>query len=378
MVERTTPRVLVADDQPAILDALGLLLKDAGFQAEPVSSVQDVRERLNREPFDLLLMDLNYQRDTTSGREGLALLDEVHERHPLLPVIVMTGWGGIETAVEAMRRGARTFVHKPWDNSSLTQMVRREVDEGRALRVADARASREQADARSVQRAFLPSTLPDVKGCAIAAIWQPAADFGGDCYDVLSLGDDRAAISIADVAGKGLPAALLMSSLQASSRAFVAHDPTPQTLVGSINRSLCANIHLDRFVTMCYGVLDTGARTLTFTNAGHNPPVLMHADGTVERLTTGGLVLGVFDNVSYEQRTVAVQPGDRLVLFTDGIVEAENADGLDFGDSSLVAAIARHLQQPAQRLATMLFEEVRRFAEDGLRDDATLIVVAID
>src|SRR5687767_6288013 len=127
-----TPRVLVADDQVDVLEALRLLLRNAGVDTDSAGSVQALRERLQASEYDLLLMDLNYARDTTSGREGLDMLAEVHGRDPMLPVIVMTGWGTIETAVEAMRRGARTFVHKPWDNATLTGTIRREVDEGLA------------------------------------------------------------------------------------------------------------------------------------------------------------------------------------------------------------------------------------------------------
>jgi DNA-binding NtrC family response regulator len=110
-------RVLIADDQPDIVAALRLLLRGAGLDTDTASSVQEVRDLLSVRSYDLLLMDLNYARDTTSGREGLELLSEVHARDRLLPIIVMTGWGSIETAVDAMRRGARTFVHKPWENA---------------------------------------------------------------------------------------------------------------------------------------------------------------------------------------------------------------------------------------------------------------------
>jgi DNA-binding NtrC family response regulator len=127
-----TPRVLVADDQADILQALRLLLNDAGFETELVSSVGGVLDRVVERPYDLLLMDLNYTRDTTSGREGLELLDRVRSHDGTLPVVVMTGWGSIDTAVEAMRRGARSFVQKPWDDLTLVEVVRREVEEGLA------------------------------------------------------------------------------------------------------------------------------------------------------------------------------------------------------------------------------------------------------
>jgi phosphoserine phosphatase RsbU/P len=322
-------------------------------------------------------MDLNYARDTTSGREGLDLLTEVLARDPLLPVIVMTGWGTIETAVEAMRRGARTFVHKPWDDSELVRTVRREVDEGRARRRVGAIASREKEDARLIQRALLPSTMPAVPGCEFAALWEPATDFGGDCYDVLRLGGGRVGVSIADVTGKGLPAAFLMSNLQASVRAFAAEQSSPHYVTEGINRALCRHPALRTFATMFYGVIDTVTRTLTFSNAGHNPPILVRADGSVERLSIGGLVLGVKNNAVYEHGETRVAAGDRIVLFTDGLNEAENATGDDFGDDRLVETVVLHREQSAALLLDTIFNRIREFTGGRFADDATLITIAI-
>jgi sigma-B regulation protein RsbU (phosphoserine phosphatase) len=372
-----TACVLVADDQPDVVDALRLMLKAAGFEADSASSIESVRERVLSKRYDLLLMDLNYARDTTSGREGLELLAEVLARDPLLPVIVMTGWATIETAVEAMRRGARTFVHKPWDNAELVRLVRREVDEGQVRRRAGAMASREREDARLIQRALLPSTMPTIPGCEFAALWEPASDFGGDCYDVLRLGGGRVAVSIADVTGKGLPAAFLMSNLQASVRAFAAQESSPRYVAEGINRALCGNPALRTFATFFYAEIDSRTWTLTSSNAGHNPPILVRTNGSVERLSAGGLVLGVNENASYEQSEVRLAGGDRIVLFTDGLNEAEDADGHDFGDDRLVESVVAHRRQSAAALLDTVFGCVREFAGGRFRDDATLITVAI-
>ena len=223
--------MLVADDQPDVIAALRLLLRGTGLETDSACSVQDVRDRLSDDVPRPAVMDLNYARDTTSGAEGLDLLTEVHARDRHLPIVVMTGWGSIDTAVEAMRRGAGAFVPKPWENAVLTETIQREVNEGLALRRADASAAREVVDAQVIQRGLLPSSMPSMDGCEMAAIWRPASAFGGDCYDLIPFSSTRAAISIGDVAGKGLPAALLMANLQASIRAFGGDDAPPAGVV---------------------------------------------------------------------------------------------------------------------------------------------------
>jgi sigma-B regulation protein RsbU (phosphoserine phosphatase) len=373
-----TPRILVADDQTDILQALRLLLTDAGFETDLVSSVDGVLDLMRRQPYDLVLMDLNYTRDTTSGREGLDLLDRVREKDGVVPIVVMTGWGSIDTAVEAMRRGARSFVQKPWDDTTLVEVVKREVEEGLASRRRDAKQAREQEEARLIQRTLLPSTMPEMKGCTIAARWTPASGIGGDCYDVLRFSDTRVAVSIADVVGKGLPAALLMSNLQAAVRAFATAQVEPHELCASVNRLLCRNIASGKFVTFCYAVVDTVRHMIAYANAGHFPPVLVHRDGEVERLATTGLVLGVSPDWNYSCGQVAAGSGDRLVCFTDGITEALSPDGDEFGDDRLVDLIRANRTVSADALATILADTQAAWTGGSAQDDATLIVVAIE
>jgi sigma-B regulation protein RsbU (phosphoserine phosphatase) len=373
----SVPRVLVADDQTDILQALRLLLGDAGFEIDLVSSVGDVVDRVTKQPYDLLLMDLNYTRDTTSGREGLDLLDRVRAHDRTLPIVVMTGWGSIETAVEAMRRGAKSFVQKPWDDTTLVEVVRREIDEGFASRRRDAKLAREHDEARLIQRALLPSVMPEIRGCELGALWTPASGIGGDCYDVLRFSDDRVALSIADVVGKGLPAALLMSNLQAAVRAFATAAVEPHDVCTSVNRLLCRNIASGKFVTFCYAVVDTGAGMVTYANAGHFPPVLVHADGRVERLATTGLVLGVASDWTYTAGSAEIGRGDRLVCFTDGITEANSPAGEEFGEDRLVEMISAHRTESADRLARTIADAANDWTGGAPQDDATLIVVAV-
>jgi len=369
------PRVLIADDQSDLLDALRLLLKGEGIQMEAVTSPEAAVRAIENGRFDLLLMDLNYTGDTTSGREGIDLLARVQAVDSMLPVIVMTGWGSVDLAVEAMRRGVRDFVQKPWDNAQLVTTLRSEIDAGRARRAQLQLQEREMSEARRIQQKLLPATLPQIAGCSIAASWQPAAGVGGDCYDALAFGESRVAISIADVVGKGIPAALLMSNLQAAVRAFASDGVTPADLCHQVNRILCGNIAEGRFISFFYSVVDTTARTLAYANAGHYPAVVVRANGAVERLTQGGPVFGVFPDATYDQGVIAFGSGDRVILYTDGITEARNADDEEFGEDRLIAAAVEYRSADVPTLERRLSDAVNTFTAGSYQDDATLIVI---
>jgi sigma-B regulation protein RsbU (phosphoserine phosphatase) len=366
-------RALIADDQPDVTEALRLLLKTEGYQIEAVHSPRAVLDNLSAREFDLLLMDLNYTRDTTSGEEGLDLLGRIQKLDAGLPVVVMTAWGSIAVAVEAMRRGARDFIEKPWDNSRLLSTIRRQIHR----RSAPGSAAREELrDAVQAQQRLLPSSIPTIPGCEIAVAWTPARQVSGDYLDLIPLDANRLGISIGDVAGKGLAAALLMSNLQAAVRALAPGVPMPSQLTDRINRILSANLAPNRFITWFYGVLE--GRRLTYTNAGHHAPMLMRAAGERERLTDGGAVVGIFTGGSYEQAEVTLRAGDRLLLFTDGIVEAEDPDGVEFGEDRLFDLLAAHRTLDATQLRQKIMGALARFTGGIFEDDATLIVCAFE
>ena len=372
----TPARVLVADDQPDVLEALRWLLTGEGYQAQFVSSTDGVMERLGVQDFDLLLMDLNYTRDTTSGREGLELIPRVRAHAPALPIVVMTGWGSIDTAVEAMRRGAKSFVQKPWEDVTLLEILEREISEARAVRRRDQKQQREIEEARLIQRGLLPTTVPQVPGIQLAVAWQPANGVGGDCFDTLSFGD-RLGVSIADIAGKGLPAALLMSNLQAAVRAFAQESVPPSAICASVNRLLCRNMASGRFATFCYARIDVPGRRVVYANAGHNPPLIVRPGGEVERLSEGGMVLGVFPETGYEQAELPLETGDRLVFYTDGITEARSPAGEEYGEDRLAAAAVSCRAASAESVKDTLLADVNAFTGGQFEDDATMIVVGI-
>ena len=377
-------RILIADDQHDLLDALRLLLKNEGILMDAVTSPDAVLDAVKRRTYDLLLMDLNYTGDTTSGREGIDLLARVRQHDDLLPVVAMTGWGSVDLAVEAMRSGVCDFVQKPWDNRQLVATLRAEIEKGRVRRQERQVAARQFSEAQRIQRKLRPASLPQVDGCEIAASWEPAAGVGGDCYDAIAFGDSRVALSIADVVGKGIPAALLMSNLQAAVRAFCSETTDPSELCQRVNRILCGNIAEGRFISFFYCILDTEEHTLTYANAGHYAPILLHRDGSVERLAAGGPVLGIFSDAVYEQRRVSVASGDRVVLFTDGITDVREPDADDsaaeydeFGEERLVALARDHRACGAPILLERVAAAVSTYAGGVFQDDATMIVMGI-
>ena len=372
------PRILVADDQPDLIDALRLLLKREDIHVDSAGSPEGALSAIAAGSFDLLLMDLNYTSDTTSGREGIDLLSRVQALDGELPIVIMTGWGSVDLAVEAMRRGVRNFVQKPWDNAQLVTILRTEVDAGRARRQQAAVERRELDEARRIQRKLLPSTMPALEGWEVAVSWQPASGVGGDCFDAISFGPARLGLSIADVVGKGIPAALLMANLQAAVRAFATNTTEPAELCQQVNRILCGHIAEGRFISFFYFIVDHDESTLTFANAGHYPPILIRADGTVERLSTGGAVLGVFPEGAYEQGQVPLRGGDRIILYTDGITDVCNASDEEFGEERLVDLAVANRACSAPALQARLANAVDAFSDGRFQDDATLIVLAAE
>ena len=377
MAEDTRVRLLIADDQPDVLEALRLLLAQENFSMQLVTSPAALVEQVHTATWDAVLMDLNYSRDTTSGAEGLQLLKQIRTRQHDLPIVVMTAWGNIELAVEAMRAGAQSFVQKPWDNRALVQVLEREAAAGREARARSERHEREERDALLIQRALIPATLPATARFAVAAAWHPAGNLGGDCYDAFTFAPDVIGLSIADIAGKGLPAALLMSSVQSALRAFALDAAPPQAVCASINRLLCGQMIAGRFATLAYLRLDAGRGTIAYANAGHNPPLVARTNGEVEQLSATGTVLGVFPEAEYLGGEVALQSGDRLLLYTDGITEARNQKEEEFGIERLTDILTRNRHRDAATLHELVMDDVTRFATAGFHDDATLLAVAV-
>ncbi len=284
-----------------------------------------------------------------------------------------TGWKF--PAVANLIFGMAFFIHQA--TRCRLEDRNRQLEQTIELKVAERELDAEELkQAREIQQGLLPKDLPQLSEFEIAGAWEPASLVGGDYYDVIKLGKDKLAICIADVVGKGISAALLMANVQAAVRAFATATASPAYVCSRINSVLCANIATGKFVTLFYGVLDARSRILQYTNAGHLRPILIGNDGNVKRLENGGALLGVFPDWEYEDSTVELDPGDLLMAFTDGITEAMDADGEEFGEERLIQVARKTGEQSMEDLKAQLLGSVQEFCNFRMRDDATLILIA--
>lgn len=239
------------------------------------------------------------------------------------------------------------------------------------------RLEEEMRLARGIQERLLPQEIPTVPGTDVAALALPSRFVGGDYFGVTRLGDDRLLLAIADVTGKGVPAALLMANLQASLHVMLPLDLPIEEMTAHINRVICDNTDFDKFITFFLAIYDPASGRLDYVNAGHNPPMLVRAGGEVELLDVGGLLLGVMRGMPYDRGTVQLVPGDVLVLFTDGVTEAMSLEAEEYGEERLLATLRAHRSRTAQDLLDAVWADVRTFTRDPetLSDDLTMVVL---
>ncbi len=231
--------------------------------------------------------------------------------------------------------------------------------------------------AREIQEALLPKQIPQVRGLEIAGVWQPTLAVGGDFYDIVKFSEGKVGICIGDVVGKRISAALLMANLLASFRAFVSELVSPGILVGKLNDVLCNNIAADKFITFWYCTIDVHKGALSYAGAGHWPPILFRKSGEAISLKEGGTPLGIFPGQDYEIANVKLESGDHLVLYTDGLTEAANSEGEEFGEARLIGLANRNLRLNASGLLETMAKEVTGFCGGNFQDDLTLVIVSV-
>ncbi|HTW48720.1 MAG TPA: PP2C family protein-serine/threonine phosphatase [Acidobacteriaceae bacterium] len=243
---------------------------------------------------------------------------------------------------------------------------------GRAARLAEAEK------ARVLQASLLPQSIPQIEGFAIACAWQPSSEVSGDYYDVFPLNGDQMALCVADVSGKGMSAAALTRELREAVRASAPEAGSPAELCTQVNKSLCSRIAPGKYAAMFYGVIDRRTGRLQYENAGHCLPLLVRAGGAVEFPASFSGVLGLFSHWLYNNQEIQLGAGDKLLLVTDGIIEAEGRRGEEFGYQRLISLVNSGGAQGPERLSRDILDAVSKFCNQKMCDDASLIVVAAE
>lgn len=250
-------------------------------------------------------------------------------------------------------------------------VLHREVIEKRKL-------EQEIEVAAEIQKRLLPENAPSTALYDIDAITLQCKYVGGDYYDFIAIDGERLGLALADVSGKGIPASLMMSNLQATLQSRALYDEDPSSVVTAVNNLIFRNSTANKYVTLVYCVLDLTTPRLHYTNAGHNPPLLRRCDGTWRELSVGGMVVGMFENVRYEQETIDLRPGEMIVIYTDGATEALNLRGEEFGVDRLCQTIDRFAHENATALCDRIYESIRSFEQTAERhDDLTLMIIKI-
>ncbi len=240
------------------------------------------------------------------------------------------------------------------------------------------RLEEDLAIARQIQLSFLPQASPKLKGFDLAGFNMPSLEVGGDYYDFVEVAPGQLGIAIADVAGKGVAAGLILSSFRSSMRAEIRNNYSISTIFGKVNELLLETTEPSRFVTALYGVLDVEKRRFTYSSAGHYPGLLVHEDGSVEELAAGGTVLGAFPNQHYGEGHVTLRAGDMLLLYTDGVTEAANKEGEEFGTSSLLDMAVTVRSRSSAKIAAAIERAVRSFSKRKVPgDDLTLVILKV-
>jgi phosphoserine phosphatase RsbU/P len=369
-------RALVVDDDPDINRLVRVRLTTRGYQVTAAANGEEALRLLADDPFDLLFLDVSMP-----GIGGLEVLDTVRERALDLAVIMMTAFGSEQVAIEALRRGADDYLRKPFErnefHATLDRTVRRlELSRQNAWLQAQLDDQRRQLEAELaraavVQADLLPDNYPAIPPFELAACCKPARDVGGDFYDWQLPAPGCCWLTLADVMGKGMPAALWMAMVRTAMRAVVRTSP-PAEAMGYVAAALEPDLdRADAYVTLFLAQLDVAARRLTYVDAGHGHVFIRRADGRAEPLPCRGLPLGIQSGEPFQQGTVEFAPGDTLVLYSDGLTDARP----DLrGDQAVLAA---HLAGAHQ--ATEMVERLVALgtAAGSLPDDLTVVALLL-
>ena len=376
-------RLLVVDDEEdlelLIRQKFRRRIRKGEFDFVFAHNGQEALEKLAENPdIHLVLSDINMP-----VMDGLALLSNLGDTNPDVQAVIVSAYGDMENIRTAMNRGAFDFVTKPINFDDLEITIEKTLNHIRALETAqEARdrlvvLKRELDVAQQVQMSALPKEVPSSETHDVQALMIPAREVGGDFYDFFPLSDELIGLVIADVSGKGIPAALFTLMTRTLLKGTARDSPSPADCLGRVNELLVEDNETMIFITLFYGVFDLRNGLFRYSNGGHNPPRLIRSDSRIEELpATQNLVLGVAPGHEYHNGEVQLAPGDTLFLYTDGITEAQNVNDEEFGEERLDAKLAGLGQVAAREIVTTVVAEVRAFAGDAPQsDDITCIAM---
>ena len=337
----------------------------------------------NNPDIEIVLSDINMPE-----MDGLTLLAKVNEmRNPALRVIMVSAYGDMKNIREAMNNGAFDFATKPIDMDDLSLTIEKaiaQIDFVHQSQKEHAQLESLKSDlttARDIQQYILPRVFPPFPEVSdkvdIYATMKAAKDIGGDFYDFFRIDDNRIALVIADVCGKGIPAALFMAVSRTIIRSKGLQGESASACMTEVNRLLAAYSVGNMFVTVFYAIYDLRTGVVSYCNAGHNPPHLLRSNGTTSELPVSeNTIMGVFDTINYQEETLQLEPGDTLVMFTDGVTEATNAAYEEFGTERLDDILRKETGASSQQVVEALKAGIMNFVGDAEQsDDITMLVV---
>jgi sigma-B regulation protein RsbU (phosphoserine phosphatase) len=373
--------VLLVEDDPddALLIREMLSESDtASFKVEHVQRLESAMEEIQKDSYGVILLDL-----TLPDSMGLDTFRDLHEQAEHTPIVVLTGLDDEAVGMEALRAGAQDYLMKGDVNSSLLVRALRYAIERQRLetRLAQAlkRLDREFEIIANVQKSLLPSEVPQIPGFQLTTHYQPAEWAGGDYFDFLPLGNAATGVLLADVSGRGAPAAVLMAMTRVIVHAS-ENWSDPQAVLDNLNQELSANIPSGTFVTGTCGVLNYAQPEpfFDFACAGHTPPLLFETQSgdTTFLDVKARFPLGVQSETVYPRRTIQLKPGSALILFTDGVTNAVNPAGKAFGQDGLARALERGQPRTSEEICDAILHALQEHSGgDDLKDDTTLVII---
>ena len=376
-------RILVVDDEPDLeplmLQRMRRDIRSGRYKFVFAQNGVEALEKLRQEnDIDMVLTDINMPQ-----MDGLTLLEQIPKVDPNIRSVIISAYGDMKNIRTAMNRGAFDFVTKPVDFEDLQvtidRTLRNMAEWREALQSRDRLvALQNELDvARGMQQSILPTRFPKDPSYAVYGKMQPARNVGGDFFDVMYLNDGRVGLAVADVSDKGVPAALFMMSSRTLLKGAAIGVGPPGEVLREVNDLLIEDNEGGMFVTLLYAVYDPSSRELTYANGGHNSPLVVHPDGTSALFPlTDGIALGIAPDLSYKQNTVTLSPGDSVIFYTDGVTEAMNSEGEEFGLDPLSEFFRTNPPENPEETTAAVFDAVNVFAgEMAQSDDITCLVL---